>query len=285
MGKVAVVVAVAALGAAGWSAWSLQEVRKELASLRGEVELLSPLEARLAALEAKGAAAAPPPALPGAPRASEPDESLLAPAPRAVVAASAAPSSKGPPRVEELEKRLAALEEKDKGRIIDATDAIDRGATHFSSLGRARGFYATPADAAKELELDPAQKADLDRIVGDARRELEDLRKLPDEDGKSYEQIQKDMMEGIKDGALRFDLGKVLAWNGKTIPGRNETFGAADRHIRENAKARIRETLRPEQQSKLDKATIDPMLGGSGPGMVMSFSTTVDAIDEAPAGK
>ena len=187
--------------------------------------------------------------------------------------------------MEELEKRLAALEEKDKDRIVDASDAIGRGAAHFSSLGRPRGFYATPADAAKDLELDPAQKADLDRIVGDAKRELEDLRRLPDEDGKSYDQIQKDMMDGMRTARMRFDLGKVLAWNGKTIPGRNETFGAADRRIRENAKARIRETLRPEQQAKLDKATIDPMLGGGGPGMVMSFSTTVEAMDEAPPGK
>ena len=152
-------------------------------------------------------------------------------------------------------------------------------------MANARGFYATPEDAAKDLELDPAQRSDLDRIVADARRELEDLRRLPDEDGKSYEQIQKEMVEGMRDGAMRFDLGKVIAWNGKTIPGRNETFGAADRRIRENAKARLRETLRPEQQSKLDKATIDPMLGrGGGPGMVMSFST-VDVVASTPAGK
>jgi hypothetical protein len=99
--------------------------------------------------------------------------------------------------------------------------------------------------------------------VADARRELEDLRRLPDEDGKSYEQLQKEMVEGMRDGAMRFDLGKVS--QGTRRSGRNETF-APPTAIRGN-EGGLRETLRPEQQTKLDKATIDPMLGrGGGPG-------------------
>ncbi len=281
MGKIAVVVAVAALGAAGWAAWSVGEMRKEVCALRGEVEVLAPLEARLATLEAGARAATPPPALPGASRPPGTDAALLAPAPRAGTGSvgSAAPPSAAA-RVEELEKRLATLEEKEKSEA-----AVGRGGPQLARWGGGRAFYATTEDAAKDLDLDPAQKADLDRIVADAHRELDDLRKIPDEDGKTYEQLQKEMMEGMRDGAVRFDLGKVLAWNGKTIPGRNETFGAAERRARENAKARIRETLRPEQQGKLDKATIDPMLGrGGGPGMVMSFST-VDVGEAPPAPK
>ena len=77
MGKFAVVVAVAALGGAGWAAWSLEGVRKDLGSLRGEVELLSALEARVAALEAGRRTATPPPALPGAPRAPEAEAASL----------------------------------------------------------------------------------------------------------------------------------------------------------------------------------------------------------------
>lgn len=277
MGKVAVVVSVVALGAAGWAGWSLEETRKELVTLRGEVEVLAPPEARIAALEAGRTAPTPPPALPGAPPALGAEAPSLAPAPRgepSVLAAKAAPPPA--PRVEELEKRLAALEEKEKS-----------AAGRFASVpgfARAIGgsaFYGSPDDAARDLDLDPAQRSDLDRIVADARRELDDLRKTPDEDGKSYEQLQKEMLEGTREGGMRIDLGKVLAWNGKTVPGRNETFGAADKRIRENARARLRETLRPEQQAKLDKAMIDPMLGRGGPGMVFS---TIN-VEATPAPK
>ena len=280
MQKVALFVAVVSLAVSGWLAASHAGLLCGGTPCRSDAEALAALEARVAALETPGSGAPAHPRLastPGAPAPASPDD-----APPAL--ASAPPRPVAPPApaaetVTALERRLAALEEKAKAR--DAAPA---------PFGRVRGpgggrMYMNVDDAKDDLALTDPQKADWDRVVADAQRELEDLRKAPDDEGKTYEGMMKEMLEGAgtDGGAMKLDLGKMVGWRNKRIAGRNETFGQADQRVKTEAKRRLRDGLSSEQQAKFDKASIDPMLGGGfGPAM-MSFAVSSDATPAAPA--
>jgi hypothetical protein len=135
-------------------------------------------------------------------------------------------------------------------------------------------FYGSVDDAAKDLDLTAAQKADFERIAADAKREADELHKIPDENGKTWAQVEKDSFK-MEGGAFHLDMTSLQSFREKVIPGRNESYGAADRRIRENAKRRLRDGLTPDQQAKFDKAHTDPLIGGSGDGFgAFTFATS-----------
>lgn len=282
MQKVALFVAVVSLALSGWLAGSQAGLFGGGAPARPEADAIAALEARVAALETPGSGAPVRPrlALPGGPGAPPPASSDDAPP--ALASAPARPVAPPAPAAETvtaLEKRLAALEEKAKAR--DAAPA---------PFGRVRGpgggrMYMNVDDAKDDLALTDPQKADWDRVVADAQRELEELRKAPDDDGKTYEGMMKEMMEGAgtDGGGMKLDLGKMVGWRNKRIAGRNETFGQADQRIKTEAKRRLRDGLSSEQQAKFDKASVDPMLGGGFGPAVMSFAVSSDPTPAAPA--
>ena len=202
----------------------------------------------------------------------------------ALAGAPARPAAPAPPVVETvtaLEKRLAALEEKSK-----AADASPRSG--FSrAIGRMPGgghLYTSLDDAKEDLALTDSQKADWERALADTERAMDELRKTPDDDGKTYDAMMKEMFEGsgTDGGAMKLDLGKMMSFRNKRIPGRSETYGQADARIKTEAKRRLRDGLSSEQQAKFDKANVDPMLGGGFGPAVMSFAVS-SSPDNAPA--
>ena len=278
MVRLALVLSVAAAALSGFLAYDRfgrcsscdAKAAPEPAAPAADERLLA-LEGRLLALERRPELAAAPTSPAGTDSAGGP---TLAAGKRPAGSASAAPAA-----LEEMEKRLAALEE----YKTKAEDEAKRAPQFARALGGMRypggGPVYTSVDEAKEdLSLTDQQKGDFDRIVADAKRELDDLRKTPDDEGKTWDQVTSDLLATGPDGAMKLDIGKVLSFRTKTIPGRNETFGGAERRIQAGARTRLRSTLSTDQQSKFDRATVEPMLGtmGLGANVITSFKTRVD---------
>jgi hypothetical protein len=192
----------------------------------------------------------------------------------AAPAASAEESRSAAARLDDLEKRLAGVEDARKKDAESPAGALGALAARAARFGKG-GWVATTEDAQKELELTDGQKAEWDRIVADARREGEALRRIPDDEGKTWEQAQRDMVADLMTssggGGTRLDLTKVLAYRNKTIPGRSETYGQADQRIKDDAKRRMRDTLTTAQAEKFDRTSVDPLLGG----MPGAIATTI----------
>lgn len=182
----------------------------------------------------------------------------------------------------ELERRLAELEK--RVPTPPAGVAAGESAVAFDALGGATTWVGSLDDAAKAFELSPGQKGDMDRILSDARREVDVLRKTPDEAGLTWEAVEKDVVK-MENGTLHFDGGKLAAFREKVMPGRNESFGSAMRRIREDAAKRLKETLSPAQREKWDKAQTGGLLPGTDDGGFgfMTFGAAISVPDPAAA--
>ena len=283
MSKAAVAISLLALGGSAFTAWKTGALCGACGAGAPAGDRLAPdevasLSARLRALEDQVAASSRGPApLTAAPSPASDAPAGLAAAPRP---ASGSPSAATlpPPEASAIEKRLAELEQ-----AVAATRTQAEGAmpAHVLSGGISNRFYGSVADAAKDLDLSPRQKDDFDRAVADAKREIDELKKIPDSDGKTWADIEDDAMPKPGEGLGKLDLGALIGFPSRKIPGRTETFGQAQRRVQAAAKTRMRETLTPDQQKKFDKAHVDPMLGGSS-GAMISFDFATD-VTETPA--
>ncbi|MFO0932593.1 MAG: Spy/CpxP family protein refolding chaperone [Planctomycetota bacterium] len=274
MQQVALVLSVLAVGLAGWVAYRTSSGPADrLDRVEAELDELRVLETRLANAERRlveAAAARPGPVEAPPPRR---DEGTLAASPRAADA-SGATSAEGAAapvetRLAELTKRLAAVEEKTKDVEAGAPLPLPRMARAFGP----RGFLTTLDDAQKQLDLSASQRADWDRTLAETKRELDDLRSIPDDTGKTWKQHNEDLVRGLADGSGRFDFSKLKALGDKPVPGRTETYRDAEARIRTQAKQRLRDPLTPDQQKKFDESNVDPLIGaGNGP-IAVTFST------------
>lgn len=276
MQQVALVLSVLAVGLAGWVAYQTSSGPADrLDRVEADLDELRVLETRVANAErrlAEATAARPGPVEAPPPRR---DDGTLAASPRAEAAGGAASAAAAAAPVEtrlaELTKRLAAVEEKTKD--VEPGSPIGLARSGFARALPPRGFVATLDDAQKQLDLSPTQRADWDRTLAETKRELDDLRSIPDEEGKTWKQHNEDLVRGLSDGSGRFDLSKLMALRGKKVPGRPETYGEAEARIRTQAKQRLRDPLTPDQQKKFDESNVDPLIGaGSGP-VAVTFST------------
>jgi hypothetical protein len=184
----------------------------------------------------------------------------------------------------ELERRLAELEKRlptPPAGVVVSEPAV--AVTGFGG-GDAPRWVGSLDDAAKAFELSPGQKADMERILADARRDADALRKVPDETGATWETVEKGVVR-MENGAFHFDASKLSAFREKVIPGRNESFGTAMRRLREDASRRLKETLAPAQREKWEQAQTGGLLPGSedsGFGFV-SFGAAVTVPDPTPS--
>ena len=278
--KFALGLSILSAGFSAYAVWGAQESAKDF---RVQVAANRALRDRITDLEAGRAsrpestpvadepgAPTPPPLIPGATLASRP---LVE------------------PTISALERRLVELEKKEKEaseqiakwRGVGA-DGAPVAAQTMEAPGNGPEFYNTVDDAAKHLALSPSQKAEFERTVEDSKREIEQLKKLPDETGKTWSDAEKDVMK-IEGGSFSLDLTAMQKVREKVIPGRNESFGAAERRITDGAKKRLRDALTADQQTKFDKAAMPGLVGG-GDGMGgfgnIFFSTSFGGNDAPP---
>lgn len=281
MQQLAFALSVVALGVAGWVAFRAPSGAEDrLDRVEAELDALRVLETRLSNAERRlaDATAARPGPVDAPPRPAA-AEGTLAASPRAEAAVGAASAGGAAAPVEtrlaELTKRLAAVEEKTKDVEPGGALALPRGAVARAFGPRA--FLGSLDDAQKQLDLSASQRADWDRTIADAKRELEDLRSIPDDEGKTWKQRNEEATRGLADGSGRLDLSKLLALRGAKVPGRTETYGEAEARIGAQAKKRMRDPLTPDQQKKFDESNVDPLIGAGGSPFAVTFSTFTDA--------
>lgn len=284
MSKAAVVLSVLALAGSGYTAWKTGVfccsscTGASGACGQPAPDELATLSARIRTLEEQLPVGRPPAPI-AAPHAA-PDSSGLASAPMPVgLAPDAGGTTSTADVIAALEKRLATLEETEKGRSKALEFATAEGGPGPQIAFAGPKMYGSVADAAKDLDLSPRQKDDFERAVADAKKEMDELKKIPDSDGKTWEEVEKESMPKLGEGAMTLDLGALMGYPSRKIPGRTETFGQAQKRIQDGAKSRMRDTLTPDQQKKFSTAHVDPMIGGSS-GAMFSFGFSTDVVDD-----
>jgi len=242
---------------------------------------LDRLEERLDARRAEGSRTSPAEATPAwEPRPGEPLEAVHRAPPAAV--SSDRPAGKGSGDALEAMVR-EAVDRRLAERPVPVASSV---ATPLP----APRFYRTVEDAAKDLELTPAQKDRMAAIVERARLRIDDVLRIPDEKGKSplerrearMRQIRAKIEDGSPEGALGFVFAGAGELSGK-IPGRDTTYAQETARIRKEAKEEIGALLEPRQREAFDKAHSDAMFGSEGE-MSISVVTSMEGLaeDEGP---
>ncbi len=285
MRNVTGLIALGALALAGFATVTAlglaRDVRARDASHAPSAETYAALEARLGALElavmlSTTGLGGKPPALPDDARPPAPPSSSATSGATGLAAAPkpAPPSSEMERRVAELERQLAGT-----GIPPPATAAPAIEIPNAFGVDR---YLASVDDAETHLELTPAQRADLERVVADVARERETLHQLPGEDGKTWDETAKECVR-IGDGMIQYDGEKITAFRERQVPGRGESFGAADRRITEAARKRVEDGLTPDQRKRLKRTNLDGLLGGGYGGSTSMISFSAGSfLPEAP---
>jgi hypothetical protein len=137
-----------------------------------------------------------------------------------------------------------------------ATELIVR-AGHMLSTG---AYYDSAETLAKALSLTPAQRADAEWVVAETKRELERLRRTPDETGATWEQVQRDGVR-MENGARVVDDTTAVEFRRKRVPGTTETFDAAEGRVLAEGRARIERLLDPKQRAAFQSGYASELFG------------------------
>jgi hypothetical protein len=280
MSKTALALASAALALAGWTSLQQCGAREDLSAV---LDGQQALDVRLGALE-RGLA--------GLRDAQPPAEVLTAPAPARAADAEApalAGTARPGPRPASVEQRLAQLERQLAAREKPAAAGGPQVAFEGGEGGAPVTFSFGPGNwignvnqATKALGLDDSQRAGLERVVEDVRREIQALHERPNEDGVTMKQIQEGFQPGDAFGeeamaGLHEHMAKMAKFRASKVPGTDETYAQAERRIRKDGKARARSYLNADQAKTWDKSHTDGLFGGGE-----SMAASVVVMDGAP---
>jgi len=263
--KLALVLAFLAAAAAGWLVAGRQCQETELAQLRAAHEAA---DARLMTVER---------ALVRLQAARGPEESLSAPLTTSAPHTPGASVPTGGPglvpslhartafeqRIEKLEQGLAAAQAE------SPASKAEEGAARAPFVFNSRGFLGSIEQAEKELKLDAAQKAGIERVIDDVERELEALASRPNEEGKTLKELQESFHPEVgmgEEGMAKFHehMAARTRLRQSKVPGTNETYAEAERRLRKDGKARARSFLNQDQAKSWDRSHTDMLFGGGG---------------------
>lgn len=278
MSKLVIWVAVVALGVAGWTAYESYDRAARLESLeRGVEEVQGSLDGIVARLETLTVSGRPRPA----PLTAEGGLVPLDDEEAGAELATRAPATPDE-RLARLEKTVADQREtiaklEEENRATDkAADAVRR----FMPTS----FYRNLDDAAKQMELSERQQADMQDAIDIAKRELDDLYAIENDDGVTWKEVRKPKMTNLGGEAgisiAMPDFGKIQRFKKMRIPGSSETFGEAEKRIKDDAFHEMRNFLNPKQTKKWDKAHKDNLLGPSSGSSFVSMSVGSIEMEE-----
>lgn len=281
MSKSAMALSLVALGAAGWSVFAQQQQADDLAARRNAESELAARLTRLERAQAEGRRDAPGATFEGtAPVAgTEAASGEAAPPGAPQLTPAARPPGDVSARLAHLERQVAEVRAAD----VERSKQRSEGSGPTFSFGPPRGFWPTVDAAAKELDLDAAQRAGIERAVEDARRDLSELHTRANDEGLSLKQINETLAAATREGkdmetAFADHMGRMARWRRSKVPGSSETYAEAEARIRKQGKERARSYLNADQAKTWDKSHPDPMFGGDGAGM-----TSMVVVGAAPA--
>ncbi|MEM8885366.1 MAG: hypothetical protein AAGD14_14970 [Planctomycetota bacterium] len=178
-----------------------------------------------------------------------------------------------------IEERVAELERENE-RLKKQPRVTPSLSTPFAISSRR--FARNVDDLATQLKLTDTQKDRVADAVRRAKQRIDDIRRIPGEDGKSPKQAEEDdqrkVVELMKDPQK--NIGQVVqlgvtrqARLNQTIPGRNQTYSEAIQTVQKETRDEIRQGLSAEQQKAFDSTETSALMGGqSAGGMVMTTS-------------
>lgn len=266
MSRTALTVALLALGGGAYAVLEQQRSASEADAARQQVtEALARVEALERRLGALGAPAPAPEALsdPAGGPAPATDGSSAA----AADAPSTGPTLTGSPRPAAPSaspaERLAALEQ-EMARMREAEAERARRAPTFAAP---RPFWRDVDSAARDLGLDASQRSDLERIVEEAKRRLDDLHGQPNDEGVTGRSLTQALRPPFPEGqdvsvVLAENAAKRARWRASKVPGTNETYAQAEQRLRKESKDRARGLLTDEQAKTWDRGLPDMLFGG-----------------------
>ena len=180
-----------------------------------------------------------------------------------------------------LLERIRRLEERDKARE-------KKDASRPSFRWGAPKFARNVDDLAKRLKLTNTQKTRVQDVVDRTKQRIEDIMRIPGEDGKTPLEKQEEQRAKLKNalakhkdnpGGLISFAGGFHSYRNDKIPGRNMTYGEEIDRIKGEGKKEIRDSLSPEQQKEFDDTNVDSMMGGGG-----GSSVAISYVAESPIG-
>jgi len=271
--KLTFVLVLAALGVAGWQTWEASNLREDLATQSEEMlALRTDLDRVTRDLAARDGRPVPPPmrrAEAATPAAPVPDEPTLAPA-------GASP--------EVLARQLRDLQDEVAGMREDTARLEEKVGSQPAVRFKRPKFISNVEQARKELDLDGRQEADIQRIVDDTKRDLDDVWSIPNADGKTWNDISKTTIQGGDTGGgitiVMPNFAEQAKFRNSLIPGRNETYGQADERIRGRGVADVRNVLRPDQRKTFDEAQTQSLFGPTHAGPTFAISAISTALSE-----
>ena len=158
----------------------------------------------------------------------------------------------------DLEKRIADLErELEESPSPDTTPAT--GPTELATF-------------AEQLQLTDPQKRQVEATVTRGKQRVEDLLRIPDEEGVRPVDRRRDHRAKLRAAAERGDLQAVLRLfaeakrsSNRKIPGLSTTYGEEMERIRKETREEIAAELSTSQRERLSQASISRILGVGGP--------------------
>jgi hypothetical protein len=220
---------------------------EEAAELRSEPPRLASANAPEDAMLASAPLHAAPEAAPEAPVAAP----AVLPA-TSIARAKEAMHATEAQRLKELAEGLAVetrtLEQRLKevaGNVMDAVDVL-----------------------ASRLALDARAQSDAEEVVADVKAQLLALRRLPDDNDRTWEQAQADSFRMVNGVRVLNDL-EVLGWRKRRPRGAadDDTYGAREARILQEGRARLRDVLPSSAQPDFDLLDLTPLFGPHAPGV------------------
>ncbi len=175
-----------------------------------------------------------------------------------------------------FEERLDALEKK-YAKTKSPSSAINLRTSRLFPSAR---YYMGTDQLAKDLNLTTNQKDRVTAIFKRGRELIQDVMKIPDEDGKSPYERRQEAMKRLREEASKNPtgvislMGNMMGHNNKKIPGRNATYGEEIDRIKKETREDVNSVLNAEQQEKFKDANVDTLTGGHGGTMATSIFVT-----------
>lgn len=126
-----------------------------------------------------------------------------------------------------------------------------------------RATWTSVDAAAKDLDLSDHQRDSWGRTLEDAKRDLDDLRHVPNAEGRTWHSITTASYDDR--GELRSAVRKAHAMAEFLTTELNggETYAGARRRLLDSYKDRLRGDLTPSQQEIFDGHDVDPLMDDS----------------------
>ncbi|MHC5010612.1 MAG: hypothetical protein ACYTG6_06620 [Planctomycetota bacterium] len=274
MQKLTLIVAAGALGLAAWQVMEADGLRSDVTRQQQEITTLTTDLSRLRS-EVR-------------PQDALPDLLTEAPTPAGgedadpVLDARAADPRVLAQAVRDMRERMAE-QERTIASLQEQVASPSQG--QQQTRWRRPRFINDVDSAVSELDLDGGQQAELERIIEDTKRRIEDLRMIPNAEGKTWADVNKTRTRVASgdDGDLTVLLPNFrerTAFLNSHVPGTDETYSEAERRIRNEGKSDVRRMLTPEQEEKWDDAHTDGLFGQQGDHFVVSSIVTDVLVEE-----